>query len=67
MATELLERLVVMRAELAATMANEIAAEGDWHAWLALLSQVETAIRAVKAVMGETPERVPELSKAVGG
>ena len=47
---ELITRLRAMRAELAETMARDLAAEGDWHAWLPLLTQVETAIQAVVAV-----------------
>ena len=50
---ELITSLKTQRAELVATMANEIAAEGTWHAWLPLLAQVEAAIRAVEAVMEE--------------
>ena len=50
---ELITSLKTQRAELVATMANEIAAEGAWHAWLPLLAQVEAAIRAVEAVMEE--------------
>ena len=52
--SELLAHLRAMRAELVATMAREITAEGDWHAWLPLLAQVETAIQAVGAVESET-------------
>ena len=51
---ELIAHLRAMRSELVETMANEIAADGDWHAWLPLLAQVETAIRAVEAVESET-------------
>ena len=50
---ELITRLRARRAELVETMAREIAAEGDWHCWLPLLAQVEAAIRAVEAVIGE--------------
>ena len=39
-----------MRAELVGRMAQEFECEGDWFAWLPLLAQVETAIRAVEAV-----------------
>ncbi len=51
---ELAARLRALRAELVDTMAHELAAEGDWHAWLPLLAQVETAIQAVEAVMEES-------------
>ena len=34
-------------------MASTLVADGDWHAWLPLLAQVETAIQAVEAVMEE--------------
>ncbi len=50
---ELAARLRAMRAELVETMASALAVEGDWHAWVPLLAQVEAAIRAVEAVMGE--------------
>ena len=59
--TELLDRLKAMRAELVATMDRELAAEGDWLCWLPLLAQVETAIRAVEAVMEETPPETAEI------
>ena len=51
---ELNTHLRTMRAELVETMANELAAEGNWYAWLPLLAQVETAIRAVEAVESES-------------
>ena len=50
---ELTAHLRAMRAELAGTMADELAADGDWYAWLPLLAQVETAIQAVEAVAEE--------------
>ncbi len=50
---ELIAELRALRSELVETMAREITAEGDWHAWLPLLAQVEAAIRAVEAVMEE--------------
>ena len=50
---ELATRLQALRAELVETMAGALAAEGDWHAWLPLLAQIETAIRAVEAVVEE--------------
>ena len=34
-------------------MASALVGDGDWHAWLPLLAQVEIAIQAVEAVMGE--------------
>ena len=40
-----------LRAELVGNMASDLAVEGDWHAWLPLLAQVETALQAVEAVM----------------
>ena len=51
--SELAAHLRAMRTELVGTMASELAADGDWHAWLPLLAQVETAIRAVEAVTEE--------------
>ena len=50
---ELAARLRTMRAKLVDTMANELAADGDWHSWVPLLAQTELAIRAVEAVMEE--------------
>ena len=50
---ELITRLKTQRAELVATMTRAIAAEEDWHCWIALLAQIETAIQAVEAVMEE--------------
>ncbi len=50
---ELATRLRIMRAELVETMASELAADGDWHAWLPLLAQVEVTLRAVEAVAKE--------------
>ena len=50
---ELITRLRAMRTELVERMAAELAAEGDWYCWLALLAQVETAIQAVQAVVKE--------------
>ena len=46
---ELAACLRALRAELVDTMANELVVEGDWHAWLPLLAQVEAAIQAVEA------------------
>ena len=54
--TELAARLRAMRAELVETIVAELAAEGDWHAWLPLLAQVETAIRAVEAELRSRDE-----------
>ena len=51
---ELAARLRAMRAELVETMAGALAADGDWHAWLPLLAQVQAAIQAVEAVMNDT-------------
>ncbi len=50
---ELATRLRAMRVELVETMTRELAAEGNWWAWLPLLARVETAIHAVEAVMVE--------------
>ena len=50
---ELAARLRALRAELVETMASELTAERDWHAWLPLLSQVQAAIQAVEAVVEE--------------
>ena len=50
---ELATRLRAMRADLIERMAAELAADGDWHSWLPLLAQVETAIQACQAVMEE--------------
>ncbi len=50
---ELATRLRTMRAELVETMAGALAGDGDWHAWLPLLAQVQGAIQAVEAVMEE--------------
>ncbi len=50
---ELATRLRIMRAELVETMAGALAGDGDWHAWLPLLAQVQGAIQAVEAVMRE--------------
>ena len=50
---ELTSRLRALRAELVETMAVALASDGDWHAWLPLLAQVETAIQACQAVMEE--------------
>ena len=51
--SELGARLRALRAELAATMATELAADRDWHAWLRSLAQIETAVQAVEAVVEE--------------
>ena len=50
---ELLTRLGAMRAELVETMASALAADENWATWLPMLAQVETAIRAIEAVMSE--------------
>ncbi len=50
---ELATRLRTMRAELVETMAGALAGDGDWHAWLPVLAQVQGAIQAVEAVMRE--------------
>ena len=50
---DLIARLRDLRAELVERMAGALAADGNWHAWLSLLAQVETAIRAVEAVTEE--------------
>ena len=47
---ELLARLCAMRVELIGTMADALATDSDWAAWLPLLAQVQTAIEAVEAV-----------------
>ncbi len=60
---ELIAQLRAMRAELVETMASELAADGDWHAWLPLLAHVQGAIQAVEAVMGKRgtgPSRTQE-------
>ncbi len=51
--SELGARLRALRAELIGAMASELAADDDWHAWLPLLAQVETAVQAVEAVVEE--------------
>ena len=38
---ELATCLRALRFELVGTMANALAADGDWHAWLPPLAQVE--------------------------
>ena len=48
--SELLTRLVAMRAELVDTMAAALEAEENWHEWLPLLAQVEVCVRAVRIV-----------------
>ncbi len=63
---ELAARLRAMRAELVETMAGELAADGDWHAWLPLLAQVETAIQAVEAV-AEEREGLPLAAPSARG
>ncbi len=50
---ELAVHLCALRARLVETMASALVGDGDWHAWLPLLAQVEIAIQAVEAVMGE--------------
>ena len=50
---ELAARLRSLRTELVETMAGALASDGDWHAWLPLLAQVEVAIKAVEAVAEE--------------
>ena len=50
---ELATCLRALRSELVGTMASALAAEGNWHAWLPLLAEVETAIQAVETVMEE--------------
>ena len=57
---ELAAHLRALRAELVETMAGALAADGDWHAWLPLLAQVQGAIEVVEAVMGE---RAPAFRK----
>ncbi len=54
---ELIARLRALRAELVENMAGALAADDNWHTWLPLLAQVETAIQAIEAVMEEPPER----------
>ena len=51
--SELLDRLTAMRAELVGAMTAGVDADGDWHSWLPLLSQVEISIRAVRIVETE--------------
>ena len=48
---ELAAHLRALRVELVEHMAGELAADRDWHAWLPLLAQVETALQAVEAIM----------------
>ena len=50
---ELAARLRVLRAELVETMASELAADGNWLAWVSLLAEIETAIQACQATMEE--------------
>ena len=56
---DLIAKLRAMRADLVGIMANEVAADREVHSWLPLLAQIQAAIRAVEAVMGE--------SEAAGG
>ena len=49
-----MDKLRAMRAELVETLGSEIAVDREIHSWLPLLAQVETAIRAVEAVEGES-------------
>ena len=51
--SELAAHLRGLRADLVERMAGALAADEDWHVWLPLLAQVETAIQAVEAVMSE--------------
>ncbi len=60
---ELATRLRIMRAELVETMAGALAGDGDWHAWLPLLAQVQGAIQAVEAVMRELETRPPRTQE----
>ena len=59
---ELITHLRAMRADLAGTMADELAVEGDWYVWLPLLAQIEMVIQAVEGVMEERagPARTQE-------
>ena len=50
---ELIAHLRALRAELVGTMAGALAADGDWHSWVPLLAQTETALKAVEAIAGE--------------
>ena len=50
---ELIARLRAQRADLVELMASELQADGDWHAWLSLLAQVQVALQAIEAVMEE--------------
>ena len=50
---ELVSHLRAQRAALVERMAGELAADGDWCCWLSLLARIETAIKAVEAVMEE--------------
>ena len=59
---ELATRLPARRAALVETMANALAADGDWHCWLPLLTQLEVSIQAVEAVKEDAPERVVDLT-----
>ena len=48
--SELLTRLITMRAELVGTMTAAVEAEENWSEWLPLLAQIEVSIRAVRIV-----------------
>ena len=50
---ELRRKLAALRADLVGRMAVRLEHESDWYAWLPLLAQVETVIRAVEAVAEE--------------
>ena len=50
---ELIAHLRALRAELAETMAHELAADRGIHSWLPLLAQVQVALLAIEAVEKE--------------
>ena len=68
---ELITRLRTMRADLAEQMATQLEHEGDWHAWLPLLAQVQVCIEAIEAVASDAQDaaRYPAepLADAVEG
>ena len=53
---ELIVHLRALRVELVERMASELAADANWHTWIPVLAEVETALRAVETVMGKDRE-----------
>ena len=51
--SELIAHLRVLRANLVERMTSELAADGNWLAWVSLLAEIETALQAVEAVVEE--------------